>query len=151
MFKLFDTIWWGFNLYLKRLKIIFYRMMSDVLWFHLFYDKALPSGREMENRQVHVSRLYLLAWRSYCGVRPFFFTQHGFVLLLKLACITGVLWAKRGERGILHEAPNECEARDVKGLLPVHCSGSSHVHYMNVAFQLVNWLRVVLACLFGTK
>ena len=30
-------------------------------------------------------------------------------------------------------------------------SGSSNVHYMNIAFQLVNWWRVVLACLSGTK
>ena len=29
---------------------------------------------------------------------------------LILACITGALWAKRGERGILREARNECEA-----------------------------------------
>ena len=28
------------------------------------------------------------------------------------ACITGALWAKRGERDILREARNECEARD---------------------------------------
>ena len=26
------------------------------------------------------------------------------------ACVTGALWAKRGERGILREARNECEA-----------------------------------------
>ena len=42
----------------------------------------------------------------------------------------GALWAKRGERNILHEARNECEAknegrRKIKRLLPVHCSGSS--------------------------
>ena len=42
----------------------------------------------------------------------------------------GALWAKRGERSILHEARNECEAknegrRKIKRLLPVHCSGSS--------------------------
>ena len=30
-------------------------------------------------------------------------------------------------------------------LLPVYCFGSSHVYYMNVAFQLVNWWPVVLA------
>ena len=60
-----------------------------------------------------------------------------------LACITDAFGAKRGERGILGEARNECEARDegrreIERLLPFHCSGSSHVHYMNVAFQLVN-------------
>ena len=42
-----------------------------------------------------------------------------------------------------------CETRGVgekiKRLLPVHCSGSSHVHYMNVAPQLVNWWRFALA------
>ena len=46
----------------------------------------------------------------------------------QIACITGTLWAKRGERGILREARNEYEAwdegrRKVKRLLPVHCSG----------------------------
>ena len=29
-----------------------------------------------------------------------------------LACITGALWAKGGERGIFYEAQNECEARN---------------------------------------
>ena len=33
----------------------------------------------------------------------------------------------------------------IKRLLPVYCSGSFHVHYMNVALQLVNWWRVALA------
>ena len=33
----------------------------------------------------------------------------------------------------------------IKRLLPAHCSGSSHVHHMNVALQLVNWWRVALA------
>ena len=32
----------------------------------------------------------------------------------------------------------KCETREMKCLLPVHCSGFSHVHYMNVAFELVN-------------
>ena len=31
---------------------------------------------------------------------------------IRVACITGALWAKRGERGILREVRNECEARD---------------------------------------
>ena len=67
-----------------------------------------------------------------------------------VACKTGALWAKRGERGILREARDEGR-RKKKGLLPVHCSGSSHVHCMNLAFQLVDWWRVVLACLSETK
>ena len=75
---------------------------------------------------------------------------------LRLACITGALSAKRGERSILCEARDEGEVRDegrrkIKRLLPVHCSGSSHIHYLNVVFQLVNWWRFVLACLSGTK
>ena len=32
----------------------------------------------------------------------------------------------------------KCETREMKCLLPVHCSCFSHVHYMNVAFELVN-------------
>ena len=28
-----------------------------------------------------------------------------------MACITGALWAKRGERALLREAPDECESR----------------------------------------
>ena len=53
--------------------------------------------------------------------------------LMKLACITGAFY----ERGILREARDQ-QRRKIKRLLPVHCSGSSHVHCMNVAFQLVN-------------
>ena len=33
----------------------------------------------------------------------------------------------------------------IRRLLLVHCSGSFHVHYMNVVLQLVNWWRVALA------
>ena len=51
---------------------------------------------------------------------------------MKLTCIAGALSAKRGEGGILREARNECEARD-EGKRKLN-----HVHYMNVAFQLVN-------------
>ena len=40
-------------------------------------------------------------------------------------CAKRVRSAKRGEE------------KKIKRLLPVHCSGSSHVHYMNDAFQLV--------------
>ena len=73
---------------------------------------------------------------------------------IQIACITGALWAKWGERDILCEAWNEGR-RKIERLLPVHCSGSSHVHYMSIAFPLVNWWRVVLhvclASLSGTK
>ena len=31
------------------------------------------------------------------------------------ACITGALWAKRGERAILRETPGDCESRDEAG------------------------------------
>ena len=46
-------------------------------------------------------------------------------------CITSALRAKRGKRDILPEARDE-GIRKIKCLLPVHCSGSPHVHYMNV-------------------
>ena len=51
---------------------------------------------------------------------------------MKLACITGAFY----ERGISREARDQGR-RKIKCLLPVHRSGSSHVHYMNVEF---NWL-----------
>ena len=51
-----------------------------------------------------------------------------------IACITGALWAKRGECGILHEEQDEGKRKKMR-LLPVHCPGSFHVHQMNVAFQ----------------
>ena len=41
----------------------------------------------------------------------------------------------RRTRGILREARNECEARDEGKRKLNHVN---HVHYMNVAFQLVN-------------
>ena len=62
----------------------------------------------------------------------------------KLACITDALWAKWGEGFILREG-RDWGRRKIKRLLPVHCSDSSHVHYINVASQLVNWWRNVLA------
>ena len=39
--------------------------------------------------------------------------------------------------------------KTIKRLLPVHCSGSSHVHYSNVELQLVNWWSFVLARFFS--
>ena len=54
--------------------------------------------------------------------------------------------AKWGERGILRESRDGFKGKiKIKRLLPVHCSGSSHVHQMNVALQLVNRWRVALA------
>ena len=60
---------------------------------------------------------------------------------------TGALWAKRGERGIVHK--KECEAwdegrRKMKRLLPVH---ELHEHCIPIG----HWWRIVLACLSGTK
>ena len=53
---------------------------------------------------------------------------------------------KWGERGILRESRDGFKRKiKIKRLLPVHCSGSSHVHQMNVALQLVNRWRVALA------
>ena len=51
----------------------------------------------------------------------------------QIACITGALRAKRGERCILREACDEGR-RKIKRLLPVQCGGCSHVYHMNVAF-----------------
>ena len=54
--------------------------------------------------------------------------------------------AKWGERGILRESRDGFKRKiKIKRLLPVHCYGSSHVHQMNVALQLVNRWRVALA------
>ena len=53
--------------------------------------------------------------------------------------------AKWGERGILRESRDGFKRKiKIKRLLPVHCYGSSHVHQMNVALQLVNRWRVAL-------
>ena len=47
---------------------------------------------------------------------------------------------ERERKGRLRENPgNEVGGRVKKRLLPVHCSGFSHVYCMNVALQLVNW------------
>ena len=54
--------------------------------------------------------------------------------------------AKWGERGIMRESRDGFKRKiKIKRLLPVHCSGSSHVHQMNVELQLVNRWRVALA------
>ena len=64
--------------------------------------KANPATDEvrLENRN------HGLAW-SQSGNNK---TVQTLAVNLILACITGALWAKLGERGILHEARNECEA-----------------------------------------
>ena len=54
----------------------------------------------------------------YCNV---------FIAILSIACMTGALWAKRGERDISRGARHEREARDegkrkIKRLFAVHCS-----------------------------
>ena len=54
----------------------------------------------------------------YCNV---------FIAILSIACMTGALWAKRGERDISRGARYEREARDegkrkIKRLFAVHCS-----------------------------
>ena len=61
-------------------------------------------------------------------------------------------WRIRGLRANERETPYHtslhCETRGgqkIKRLLPVYCSGSFHVQYMNVALQLVNWWPVALA------
>ena len=64
--------------------------------------KANPASDEvrLENRN------HGLAW-SQSGNNK---TVQTLAVNLILACITGALWAKLGERGILREARNECEA-----------------------------------------
>ena len=52
------------------------------------------------------NRYHGLAW-SQSGNNK---TVQTLAVNLILACITGALWAKLGERGILREARNECEA-----------------------------------------
>ena len=47
-----------------------------------------------------------------CGLRYYLRVLTTFWDILSLACITGALWAKGGERGILREVQNECEAQD---------------------------------------
>ena len=58
-----------------------------------------------------------------------------------LACKTGALWAKLGERRILGEARDEGR-RKIKRLLPVHCSGSYYAGYVytkgRIACKLLN-------------
>ena len=58
-----------------------------------------------------------------------------------LACITGALWAKLGERRILREAWDEGR-RKIKRLLPVHCSGCYYAGYVytkgRIACKLLN-------------
>ena len=58
-----------------------------------------------------------------------------------LACKTGALRAKLGERGILHEAWDEGR-RKIKLLLPVLCSGSYYAGYLytkgRIACKLLN-------------
>ena len=47
-----------------------------------------------------------------CGLRDYLRILTTFWDILSLACITGALWAKGGERGILREVKNESEAQD---------------------------------------
>ena len=58
-----------------------------------------------------------------------------------LVCITGALWTKLGERGILREAWDEGR-RKIKRLLPVHCSGCYYAGYVytkgRIACKLLN-------------
>ena len=60
-----------------------------------------------------------------------------------LACKTGALWAKLGERRILGEARDEGR-RKIKRLLPVHCSGCYYAGYVyikgRIACKLLNAL-----------
>ena len=49
-------------------------------------------------------------------------------------------WGKTNKELILFKM-----VKKIKRLLPVLCSGSSHVHFMNVAVQLANWWHMILA------
>ena len=47
-----------------------------------------------------------------CGLRYYLRISTTFWDILSVACITGALWTKGGERGILREVQTKCEARD---------------------------------------
>ena len=62
------------------------------------------------------------------------FDQSFLLFLWQVACMTGALWAKRGERDISRGARHEREARDegkrkIKRLSAVHCSYCSAHKY----------------------
>ena len=120
----------------RSLPLRFFNEYSSPRVSSVFTHSGIRAYLRTKNNSNHNSRVY----SGYTNDRAI------------VACKTGALWAKRGERGILREARDEGRGGEKKkGLLPVHCSGSSHVHCMNLAFQLVDWWRVVLACLSGTK
>ena len=89
---------WKGRLYRSRHK----REQLNLLLKKTTKHKANPASDEvrLENRN------HGLAW-SQSGNNK---TVQTLAVNRILACITGALWAKRGERGILREARNECEA-----------------------------------------
>ena len=140
-----DNVWVDFSVDFTKGKGWAMMLVSlNTTAFRLLWNWSLESlvGLLTDSREPH----------TVCGL--FYFKNgplraHGTVDASPIACITGALWAKRGKHSILCEAWEEGR-RKTKRLLPVHCSGSSRVHECCVPI-LVNWWRVVLACLFGTK
>ena len=147
--------WW---LWTKNCFVLFKRRPARTLAVRFTdVEKTKLRERPSKGHSVGLSTWFVYSLPSLPGQQfsfktlvtrhplQFPFRSCAFARGMKLTCITGALWVKRGERGILREAPDECDARD-EGKRKLN-----HVHYMNVAFQLVNWWRVVLACLSGTK
>ena len=73
------------------------------------------STLEVDYPRYEISTLSDFLNLIYCNV---------FIAILSIACMTGALWAKRGERDISREARDEGK-RKIKRLFAVHCSCSS--------------------------
>ena len=105
-------------------------------------------------REFSITSMYHRSWSCVIVVYIFIFWKIISEVWEQIAFITGAfLWAKRGEHCILREAWDEGR-RKIKRLLPLHCSGSSHV--MTKWTLHSNWLiddaliwPVCLACLSG--
>ena len=90
---------------------------GNKLLFSLFflqqYALSLVTSRSHDNWTIKLSSAKSLS-RQYCqvcGLRYYLRILTTFSDILSLACITGALWAKGGERGILREVQNECKER----------------------------------------
>ena len=67
-------------------------------------------------------------------------------VLCQIACITGRLWAKRGERGILREARNECEERDEGGEKYSACYQSSVLALPTLTKWTLRSIKLMTRC-----
>ena len=84
------------------------------LFFLQQYALSLVTSRSHDNWTIKLSSVKSLSGQycQVCGLRYYLRVLTTVWDILSLACITGALWAKRGERGILREVQNECEAQD---------------------------------------